>query len=89
MSQEELPKIVFPCAYPVKVMGLDVENYRQEVLDIIKIHAPDLCDEDISYRPSRYHKYLAVNVIINATGTEQLQALFDDLKASGRVLMVL
>lgn len=89
MSEEESIKIEFPCAYPVKVMGLDVNDYRDEIILIIKKHAPDLREEDISYRPSRTKKYLAVNVIINATGTEQLQALFDDLKASGRVEMVL
>ena len=51
--------------------------------------SPDLGDEDISYRPSREGKYLAVNVIITAHSLEQIQALFDDLKASGRVAMVL
>lgn len=89
MTLENPVKIEFPCAYPVKVMGLDVDSYRQEILDIIKKHAPDLSDENISYRASRNKKYLAVNVIINATGTAQLQALFDDLKASGRVSIVL
>jgi uncharacterized protein len=89
MSEEESVKIKFPCAYPVKVMGLDVDDFRDAVILIIKKHAPDLREEDISYRASRAKKYLAVNVIINATGTDQLQALFDDLKASGRVAMVL
>lgn len=86
---EESIKIQFPCAYPVKVMGLDVDDFRDEVITIIKHHAPDLREEDISFRASRTKKYLAVNVIITATGTDQLQAMFDELKASGRVSMVL
>ncbi len=86
---EDSVKIEFPCEYPVKVMGPNINNFGEVILEIIRRHAPDLRDENISFRSSRNNKYLAVNVIIYATGTLQLQALFDDLKASGRVSMVL
>lgn len=89
MGDEDSIKIRFPCAYPIKVMGLDVDDYRHEVLRIIRQHAPELRDRDVHYRASRNGKYLAVNVTIWATGTGQLRALFEDLKASGRVKMVL
>ena len=89
MTKEESPKIEFPCRYPIKVMGEDVDGYSDAIIEIIRRHAPDLKDEDISFRPSRHGKYLAVNVIIFATGVEQIQDIFDDLKASGRVAMVL
>lgn len=91
MSQEkeEAPKIEFPCRYPVKIMGLDVDNYSEAIIEIVRRHAPDLKDEDISFRPSSHGKYLAVNVIIVARGVDQLQAMFNDLKASGRVAMVI
>ena len=82
-------KIEFPCAYPIKVMGPNVDNFHKEVLVIIRKHAPDLQEEDISFRASRNGRYLAVNVIIQATGVSQLKALFEDLKASGRVSLVL
>jgi len=70
-------------------MGRNTDDFSDVILDIIRRHAPDLRDENISFRPSRNKNYLAVNVIIYATGVQQLQALFDDLKASGRVSMVL
>jgi uncharacterized protein len=70
-------------------MGKNIAEFSDIILDIIRRHAPDLRDENISFRPSRNNNYLAVNVIIYATGTQQLQALFDDLKASGLVSMVL
>lgn len=89
MTQEESPKIEYPCRYPIKVMGLDLDDYSKAIIEIIRIHAPDLEDKDVSYRPSREGKYLAVNVIITAHSVEQIQAIFDDLKASGRVAMVL
>ncbi|MFL2840471.1 MAG: YbeD family protein [Pseudohongiellaceae bacterium] len=86
---EDSIKVEFPCEYPVKVMGKNTDDFSDIILEIIRRHAPDLRDENVSFQPSRNENYLAVNVIIYATGTQQLQALFDDLKASGRVSMVL
>ena len=82
-------KIEFPCEYPIKVMGKNSDEFSDIILKIIRRHAPGLRDENINFRPSRNKNYLAVNVIIYATGTQQLKALFDDLKASGLVSMVL
>ena len=89
MNQDEAPHIEYPCRYPIKVIGEDVDDYSNEVIRIIRVHAPDLKDEDISFRPSRHGKYLAVNVIIVAHGEKQIEAIFNDLKASGRTAMVL
>lgn len=88
-EREDAPRIEFPCRYPIKVMGLDENDFSEAIIEIIRRHAPDLNDEDISFRPSRHGKYLAVNVIITARGVGQLQDIFNDLKASGRVAMVI
>jgi putative lipoic acid-binding regulatory protein len=82
-------KIEFPCAYPIKVMGLDENAFAESVIAIVRRHDPAVDMQSISYRPSRNGKYLSVNVTITATGPAQIQALFDELKASGRVAMVL
>lgn len=89
MAQDEAPQIEFPCRYPIKVMGLDENDFSNEIVRIIRVHAPDLQDEDINFRPSRHGKYLAVNVVIMATGVEQIEMIFNDLKASGRTAMVI
>lgn len=87
--EEDSIKIEFPCDYPIKVMGRNTDDFSDVVLEVIRRHAPDLRNENISFRSSRANNYLAVNVIIYATGEAQLQAIFDDLKATGRVAMVL
>lgn len=89
MATEESPHIEFPCRYPIKIMGPDENDFSGEMVRIVRKHAPDLKDEDISFRQSRHGKYLAVNVIITARGVGQIQDIFEDLKASGRVSMVL
>lgn len=89
MSDRQAPKIEFPCAYPIKVMGEDVDDFSTAVLQIIRSHAPDLDESSISYRSSRNGRYLSLRVTITATGESQLKAMFEELKASGRVQMVL
>lgn len=87
--QPKAPKIEFPCEYPIKVMGLAGPDYKRTVLDIIEVHAPGLDYSRVDLKQSRNGKYYSVTVTIIATGTEQLSAIFEDLKASGRVYMVL
>ena len=89
MSQPEAPKIEFPCDYPIKVVGLFAPDYQQIVTEVIQIHAPDLDCSRVSVRESRNGKYCSVTVTIIATGEAQLSAIFEDLKATGRVNMVL
>ena len=87
--QQEPPRIEFPCDYPIKVMGEHTEDFAEAVLEIVRCHDPGMCSERVCYRASSNGRYLSVQVVITATGTEQLTALFEDLKASGRVAMVL
>jgi putative lipoic acid-binding regulatory protein len=89
VSDEPGAQIEFPCAYPIKVMGLDENDFAASVIAIVRRHDPALDVASISYRPSRNGKYLSVNVTITATGPAHIQALFEELKASGRVAMVL
>ena len=89
MNDEPRAQIEFPCAYPIKVMGPDEDDFAMHVLAIVRRHDPAVRDEDVSYRPSRNGKYLSVNVTITATGPAHIEALFIELKASGRVSMVL
>ncbi|MDP0588632.1 MAG: DUF493 domain-containing protein [Candidatus Endonucleobacter bathymodioli] len=87
-SNQELPKIVFPCAYPIRIMGAATPDFKDYVVSVLKKHAPDFKGE-VNLKASRTGKYLSVHVVIMATGVEQLKALNEDLKASGRVQMVL
>ena len=86
---EKPPVIEFPCEYPVKVMGDADDNFQALVVEVVRKHAPDLDQSRITVRDSSKGTFRSVTVIINATGKPQLQALFDDLKATGKVKMVI
>ena len=89
MEDEQDVRIAYPCDYPIKVMGLQEPDFVACITGIVQRHDPGLVEERITWRESSNGKYLAVTLVITATGPEQIQALFEDLKASGRVAMVL
>jgi len=90
MSEPEAPKIEFPCAnYPIKVMGENTVEYREVVLSIMHKHAAGFDMEKITVRDSRNGNYQSITVFIEATGTAQLQAIFEDLKNHPSTRMVL
>lgn len=88
-AEDEAPKIIFPCPYPIKVIGPSVEGFTDLVVSIVRQHDPEFDPSTIEHNDSRHGAYRSVRLIITATGKDQLQAMFDDLKASGQVKMVL
>lgn len=90
MSEPQAPKIEFPCAnYPVKVIGETADDFSQVVVEILKRHDPEFDPACVNLRPSSNGRFVSVQVRILATGEEQLKQLHDDLRATGRVHMVL
>jgi len=89
MSEVKMPKIEFPCAYPIKVMGIASEDFQQDILALVQRHAPEVSEKHVKVRPSNKGNYLAITVTIEATGIDQLSVLFEDLKAHTSVKMVL
>lgn len=89
-SQAQPPKIDFPCErYPVKVIGDAGEGFTELVVQVIRRHAPDLDETSVVVRDSRNGRFLSLRILITATGVDQLQAINTDLRATGRVHMVL
>ena len=89
MSQPDPPKIEFPCDYPIKVLGRSSDSFQTVVCEVFERHAPGFDQETISVRASGKGNFTALTIIITATGPEQLQALHQDLMASGVVQMVI
>jgi putative lipoic acid-binding regulatory protein len=86
----QAPKIEFPCArYPIKIIGEAGEGFTDMVIEIIQRHAADFDSTSLSIRDSKTGRYLSVQVLITATGVDQLQAIHNDLRATGRISMVL
>jgi uncharacterized protein len=90
MTDIQRPKIEFPCeGYSIRVMGEASESFRIHVIEVFELHVGDFSRETIDIRASSTGRYESVRVAITATGIEQLQAIFDDLKKHPAVQMVL
>jgi putative lipoic acid-binding regulatory protein len=73
----------------VKMEVVVGDDDAEQVIEVIQRHAPDLDTSTLVMRDSRNGNFLSVQVLITATGVEQLQAIHVDLRATGRVHMVL
>ena len=89
MSQPEKPKIEFPCNYPIKVMGYACREFHDHVITVMTTHSPGYDQTAVTVRDSKNGKFQSITVTIIATGEPQLQAIFEDLKTSAHVQMVL
>ncbi|MGK0499452.1 MAG: putative lipoic acid-binding regulatory protein [Oceanicoccus sp.] len=89
MSEQEPPKIEFPCDYPIKVLGRQTDDFEAVVVAVMEQHAGAIAAENVKLRPSGKGTFVAVTVTIIATGAEQLEAIHKDLLATGRVQMVM
>ena len=84
---EELLK--FPVAYPIKVVGRRDELQRTAVDAVVRAHAPDLTDDQISERASTQQHFIAITYTINAQSKEQIVAITQALQAVKGVMMLI
>lgn len=79
----------FPCAFPIKIMGLTHDALAQTVLDVVLRHAPDFDGATMEMRASSSGKYISLTCTINATSKPQLDALYRELSGHPMVKVVL
>ena len=89
MTEQEAPKIEFPCDYPIKVMGKAHPDFHAYVLEVMHRHAPDFDPQRVGVRDSSKGTFQAITITIMCTGQPQLEAIFADLKDHDLVHMVI
>jgi putative lipoic acid-binding regulatory protein len=89
MQGQEPPKIEFPCDYPIKVLGVSSEAFESIIFEVVERHAPGFDQQTITVNASSKGTFTSLTITITATGPDQLQALHQDLLATGHVKMVI
>ncbi len=84
----DAPRIEFPCAYPIKVIG-EIRDSVAEIVTVVRRHAPEVTPDEITTRESSKGNFQSIRVTIVATGESQLKALHEDLMTLPGVRMVL
>ena len=90
MSEQQPPKIEFPCEnYPIKVLGDAGQELHTLVIEVMERHAPGFDQARITINESSKGRFQSVTVWITATGEHQLRTIHEELRISKRVKMVM
>lgn len=89
MPEQEPPKIEFPCEYPIKVLGISSVEFESLIVSVFERHAPGFDQTTITVKGSSKGTFTSLTITITATGPDQLEALHQDLRATGQVKMVI
>jgi uncharacterized protein len=81
--------LVFPTSFPLKVMGLRVDHFAQEITELVKTHIPDFDPSKIEMRVSSKGTYLSVTLNLNVSSRVQLEAIYMAVSAHSLVKIVL
>ena len=88
-APRERSLIEYPSAFPIKVMGDNVDGFVHAVTEIARRFDPAFDAATIELRPSSGAKYLGVTVTVTATSREQLDELYRALSTHPMVKVVL
>jgi len=88
MSEEET-LLEFPCEFPIKVMARVHDALENDVIEIVKCHAPECDASTLQRRESAKGNYIGLTITITATSKEQLDNIYRALHAYEHVVMLL
>jgi uncharacterized protein len=81
--------IVYPCAFPIKVMGAKVDGFVHAITLIAHQFDPSFDAKTLELRESKGGNYLGITITVTATSREQLDELYRTLSTHPMVKMVL
>ena len=85
----ELSLIEYPSAFPLKVMGAQVDGFEAAMIAVAQRFDPGLDVASIERRPSKAGTYLGLTITVTATSREQLDGLYRTLSTHPLVKVVL
>ena len=81
--------ITYPCAFPIKVMGLKVEGFKETMIDVVQQFDKTLDANDVTVRDSSGGKYLGLTLTVSVASREVLDNVYRALSGHAMVKMVL
>jgi putative lipoic acid-binding regulatory protein len=87
MNDETL--LVFPCDFPIKMMGRDSEEFRDTARALVEHHTGPLGDQSIKSAISRNGNFVSITITIQAQSQQQLDDIYRDVSSHEAVLMAL
>lgn len=89
MSKKSPLPPIYPCEYPIKVIGEYSLEFETGVLSVMTGHVENLSAEKIGRHISAGGKYLSLTFHIVAKNREHLEKLYAELNAQEKVILVI
>ncbi len=81
--------IEYPCHFPIKVMGAQVEGFLPAMVHIARSFDASFDESTVEQRPSKAGNYLGLTLTVHVTHREQLDELYRTLTTHPMVKVVL
>lgn len=81
--------LLFPCDFPIKVMGRACDGFAQAIAEIVLKHAPDFDPATMEMRVSGKGNYISFTCTVFAVSRSQLDDLYRELSGHEWVQIVL
>ena len=81
--------IEYPSAFPIKVMGAQVDGFVEAVVAVARRFDPAFDEATVELRPSKAGNYLGITITVTATSRAQLDELYRTLSTHPMVKVVL
>jgi uncharacterized protein len=81
--------IEYPCHFPIKVMGANVDGYVKAMAHVATSFDPSFDASTIEMRPSKAGNYMGLTLSVFVTSREQLDELYRTLTTHPMVKIVL
>lgn len=72
--------MTFPCDFQIKIVGVNVPTFEEDMLNIVRKHFPKTVEENLTRsKASQQGKYLAITISLFAEDQKTLDALYLEL----------
>ena len=88
-DQASLDLLEFPCDFPLKVFGLNNDEFESVVVELVQKHCPQSTEFKISRNESKNGKYQSLTIGFTAHSKQQLDDIYISLSACEQVVMSL
>lgn len=83
------PLIVYPCHFPIKVMGAHVADFLPAMVALVHTFDPQFDASTIEQRPSKAGNYMGLTLSVHVVSRAQLDDLYRALSSHPLVKVVL
>jgi uncharacterized protein len=81
--------LLFPTIFPLKVMGVKVENFQAEIIVLVRTYIPEFDASSVEVRNSTKGAYQSLTLNLKVTSRLELEAIYDAVSTHPLVKIVL